>query len=388
MLDIAKTSRCCGCCACADICPVNCIKMVQDMEGFDYPAINQEACVRCGLCEAVCPILNKSEMASGRQAAYACWHRDVTIRLNSTSGGAFSALANTILRHGGYVIAARYTDDFTVKHIQIKKAEKISTLRQSKYVQSHMTGAFSEVKNALSTGADVLFCGTPCHNAALLNFLGERRSNLTLCDFICRGVISERVYTKYLNYLSEKYRSPVTRVHFKNKQYGWNRFSTCISFENGKQFIADRYHDPYMLLYLRENLSLRPSCYACQFKGIERHSDITLGDFWGVSNFHKDYDNDQGTSAVIVHTEKGDRLIEEAATEMEVHEAEIAEIIPGNACIMESPACPRERSKFFAQLEEVSFGEIVNRYCGPHHIEDLKRFVRRIKRRLCIAIID
>ena len=59
MITITDKTNCCGCQACANICPKQCISMRADEEGFLYPHVDKTACVSCGLCEKVCPILNK-----------------------------------------------------------------------------------------------------------------------------------------------------------------------------------------------------------------------------------------------------------------------------------------------------------------------------------------
>lgn len=46
---------CCGCAACYAICPESAISMVEDEEGFDYPQVDEEKCIRCYQCLKVCP---------------------------------------------------------------------------------------------------------------------------------------------------------------------------------------------------------------------------------------------------------------------------------------------------------------------------------------------
>ena len=379
MIDIKNKELCCGCGVCYDICPVKCISMVDDGEGFKYPKIDKNMCIKCGACNNVCPIESGKTVNKEAINAYAVWNKDEEIRLDSTSGGVFTALAETVISQGGIVIGAQYNESRLVNHISIDTKEEIGRLRQSKYVQSDTNGIYKIVKQKLSSNKPILFCGTPCQTEALVRYLKGKPENLILCDFICRGISSPKVYSDYLSYLEERYKAKIKKVQFKNKRYGWHRFSTKISFQNGKEYIKDRYHDSYMLLYLRENITIRPSCYKCRFKGVDRCSDITLGDFWGVDEKHLDYDNDKGTSAVIVNTDIGQKLLSSSENQLEIHPVELADIIKGNPCIMNSPVCERDRDKFYEQLQLKGYSYIVKKYCSTF-FDDMKKGIRNVLR--------
>ncbi|MDO5147050.1 MAG: Coenzyme F420 hydrogenase/dehydrogenase, beta subunit C-terminal domain [Eubacteriales bacterium] len=374
MINIVDREMCCGCTACADRCPKQCISMICDEEGFQYPCVNHDKCINCGACNEVCPIECANEEKNEFRSAYAAWNKDDSIRIQSTSGGVFTAIAETVIQQNGVVLGAQYNEDHQVSHIATDHPDGISKLRQSKYVQSKTKGIYIEAKKALSTGRTVLFCGTPCQTEALVKFLKGKPNNLILCDFICRGVISPIVYRKYLEYLEKKYASKVKIVHFKNKTYGWHRFSTKITFENGKTYIRDRYHDSYMLLYLKENVSLRPSCYHCHFKGVDRCSDITLGDFWGAQKKYNELDNDRGTSAVLVHTKQGEEILGKAEKYLELHPVDVMDIVKGNECILKSPVSRSDRKQFFDLLQSKGYSYVIKRYCNTLFF-DLKQLM-------------
>ena len=99
---LAEKSICTGCGACAASCPLNCIEMRTDLEGFRYPLIDVACCVSCRKCESVCPVLNK-QILKGEPQAYGVKHIDENIRKGSSSGGVFPALASFVLTNGGAV---------------------------------------------------------------------------------------------------------------------------------------------------------------------------------------------------------------------------------------------------------------------------------------------
>ena len=169
MIDIQK-KQCTGCAACADVCPKNCIDMSLDSEGFRYPKVNSLTCVNCDLCKSVCPALNGAECDILAET-YAVKSKDEKVRLESSSGGAFSQIAKYILNNGGIVFGAAFDDDWTVHHIAVDSEGDLRLLRTSKYTQSRMHGIYRQVKKKLKEGYKVLFTGTPCQVNALKLFL-------------------------------------------------------------------------------------------------------------------------------------------------------------------------------------------------------------------------
>lgn len=193
---LCDDSVCTGCGACTSVCEQKALNLIPGKEGFYRPLVDTDKCISCGLCEKVCPVLNsvKTVVTSATPLVYAAWNKDEKVRAESSSGGVFSALAETVLEMGGIVCGAAYANDMSVSHIRIEKKSDLSKLRLSKYVQSYIGDAFREVKEYAKQGKTVLFCGTPCQAAGLRNFLRKDYPNIICCDFICHGVPSPLMY--------------------------------------------------------------------------------------------------------------------------------------------------------------------------------------------------
>lgn len=362
MVDKIIGDRCTGCSACMNRCPKQVITLVPNGEGFWYPSVSQAKCVHCNLCINTCPVLKpKQNLNFSEPEVYAAWNRDKNIRIQSTSGGVFSALAKVFIQGGGYVIGARYCDDFTISHCIIEREEDIPLLRQSKYAQSDLHDIFREIQNKLKSGKKVLFCGTPCQSAGLQSFLSKEYSNLYTCDFICRGVISPKVYRKFLTDMSRKYGSALKTVQFKNKDYGWNCFSTKLGFQNETSYQEDRYNDFYMRGYLKHNLYLRPSCHNCQFKSFPRVSDLSLGDFWGIGNYQKELDTNKGTSVVLINSQKGKELFLGMEDMLVCSERTLDEVLMGNSCLLHSAPAGEFRTYFFRHMDIIAFDKLIEK---------------------------
>jgi coenzyme F420-reducing hydrogenase beta subunit len=353
---------CSGCKSCADICPEGSIAFVTDDKGFWFPVIEQNKCIDCGLCYNRCPVNTEFKNLNAPISVYACFNSNKTERLESTSGGAFTALAKVILEQKGVICGCRYTENFDAEHIIIDDEEKLNLLRQSKYYQSDTEKIYSKVKQYLVAGVDVLFAGTPCQNAGLRSFLNNQEyDNLYQTDFICRGIISPLVFHNYLSSLEKKKGAKAVSVQFKNKDYGWHRFGTKIMFENGEVYYEDRYHDSYMVSYLQYNLTIRDSCYNCKFKGVKRFSDLTLADFWGIEDVDNSMDQDLGTSMVMVNTIKGKRLFD-SVENLVIKQKEVSDVINGNPYMLGTVPKSQNREAFFDLMNAQNYDAAIKRY--------------------------
>lgn len=371
-----ETETCTGCGACLNICPTQALTMESDQEGFWYPVIEQGQCTGCAACTDVCPVIHAQQLREKAMAGdaskegeapsiYAAWSLNREIRYHSTSGGIFSELALSVLKEGGYVCGAVYDDQHMVRHAIIDNAQDLAKLRQSKYVQSDMDSIYKELEGLLNHGEKVLFCGSPCQCAGVSRYCEERGiddEKLYLVDFICRGSNSPKVYRKFLDELESERQSEVKKVWFKNKTYGWNRFSTKVEFENGEAYLEDRYHDAYIRGYIEENLFIRPSCAACHFKGFHRLSDLTLADFWGVQLKDDSQNSDGGTSMTIIHTEKGQTLWDSVASRVFSEAKSLEEAAMGNACLYNSALPGIHREQFMADLDKMPVMDNIRRF--------------------------
>lgn len=275
MIQIKSKLDCCGCTACASSCPKSAITMVPDEEGFLYPKIDMRRCIECGACERACPILNKKTVISEKTEGYIIRIKDNKILYESTSGGAFTALADYILEQNGIVYGAGYDNNMRVVCKRATTKQQLQEMRGSKFVQSDLGNIFQDIKKELKEGTTILFSGTPCQVAGLLSFLRKKPDNLLCVDFVCRGVPSPGLWDNYVKYMENKYSSKIVGARFKHKTYGYHTSTMKIDFANGKTYYGSGRVDPYMKAFVRE-ISSRPSCAACAFKGIERPTDSDI----------------------------------------------------------------------------------------------------------------
>lgn len=367
MINISEKEKCCGCCACSDACSKNAITLQNDIEGFWYPVVDKDLCVECGLCDKVCPVINidslKKNDSPKPSHVYAAVNKNMSVRWNSTSGGAFSALADVMYSQGGYVSGAVYNESFTVNNYISNKPEDLERLRSSKYLQSKADGIYAEIKKLLLQGEKVLACGTPCQMAALRSFLRKDYDNLIIVDFICRGVNSPKVYRAYLDSLEKKYNSKVVYVKDIIKELGWRNLTRKVMFENGQSYYGVHMQDDFRRGY-HTNVFCRPSCYDCQFKGFPRIADITIADYWGIEKVDKNLDMNIGTSMVLINSKKGERYFELIKDKMEYRETPFEAILGGNIVLRKSIEPAKiNREQFFKDLDEHDFDYVTAKYC-------------------------
>lgn len=366
MINITDKSKCCGCCACVDICAHKAITLKNDIEGFWYPEVNTDLCSECGLCEKICPELNIEKLKRNDYQnpvkTLAAIHKRMDVRWDSTSGGAFSALADAMYEQGGYVSGAIYNDDFSVRNYISNNPEDLVKLRSSKYLQSKAEGLYTEIRTLLRNGERVLACGTPCQMAALRSFLRKDYENLIIVDFICRGVNSPKVYRKYLDSLERKHGGKVVYVKAKNKELGWRNLTRKVVFDNGAVYYGVSMEDDFRRGY-HTNVYCRPSCYTCQYKGFPRMSDITIADYWGIEKVDPNLDNNIGTSMILLNSKKGENFFELVKDKLEYRETSFQSILPGNPALV-SPLSPAkiDREQFFIDLDKGTFEEVTEKY--------------------------
>lgn len=336
MKHVTNKSQCCGCGACTQRCPKQCINVHEDGQGFLYPHINETKCIDCGLCEKICPVLNHGKSREPI-VTFAAMHYDEQIRLISSSGGVFTAIAEHIIGQGGVVFGARFHEQWEVVHDYTETIEGLAAFRGSKYVQSVIGNNYFIAEQFLKQGRQVLFTGTPCQVAGLKNVLRKDYNNLLTVDVACHGVPSPLVWRAYLKDLSP------TTINFRDKSSGWKNYSVRIG---SKSKLHDR--DDFMNCFLG-NYSIRPSCFKCEAKHGKSGADITIADLWGCGQIAQEMDDDKGTSAVITWSEVGLNYMK--LLELNVLEIDFEKVIKCNPAIVTSFECPTDYNKFWLAFD-------------------------------------
>lgn len=330
MIDIKDKHECCGCHACVSACSAHCITMKADEQGFLYPSVDKDICTHCGLCEKVCPVINQG-MPCEPIKVYAAKCNDIQVRMQSSSGGIFTLLAEAVIKEGGVVFGAKFTENWNVVHAWTDSLDGIAFFRGAKYVQSTIGNTYKEAKEFLLQGRKVLFSGTPCQIAGLKSFLRKDYEGLVTVDMVCHGVPSPLVWKTYLT--SENQGKPsqptIESISFRDKTYGWKRyrFHICYSGSNNKPSSGNIYMKGFL-----NNLYLRPSCHACPARSGKSGSDIVLGDFWGIEKHYPQIDDDKGISLVLINSHKGQTLYDSITKEHV--EAQFEEALSGNPSIV------------------------------------------------------
>ena len=307
-ITILESARCTGCGVCENSCPTGAISFGEDAEGFRMPFVDDSKCINCKACVRACPVLTLQKHNRMQPDMYAVRAKD-DVRAVSSSGGVFSLLADYVLEKGGCVCGAAFDEDMTLRHVMITNKSELAKLRGSKYVQSNTGDIYSRVKAKLKEDKTVLFVGTPCQVAGVKNFIGSEQ-NLITADILCHGVPSQKSLDKYLAEISEG--KKIKDVAFRDKRNGWNAEHITITFEDGTVYDKSAAEGNLYVKAFLSNIMLRRSCENCPFCAFPRHGDISMGDFWGISNFDKSQSDGKGTSIVFVNNAAGKALFEKA----------------------------------------------------------------------------
>ena len=356
---LADHARCTGCGACASGCPRDAIAMERDKEGFSYPVIEPDTCIRCGHCTAICPILHERE-PKPLPAAFAAWNRDDSIRRDSTSGGAFTALADYVLEGGGIVYGAAFDGRQHLRHVACFRKEDLWRLRGAKYVQSDLGETFREIRTALESRT-VLFSGTPCQVDGLYRYLGRRPENLITCDLVCHGVPSPGVWEDMARSIEQRRHKGLQAVRFRNKVTGWKDSHFTTVYDDGSVDSAPLFRTEYGRAFGRA-LFLRPSCHRCAYTNLNRPGDFTLGDFWGLRPDELPEQQEKGVNLLLVNTAHGSHIFDQLPLSRQAFPIERA--VAGNPRLASPIEQPPDRTAFFAAYALEPFDQVRKKFCA------------------------
>ena len=352
--------------------------MKSDERGFFYPQINHQLCTQCGACDKVCERRMVKKVEETFPLAYGAYAKDLTLRMESSSGGVFSILAENVLRADGVVIGAAMSKDcYHVEHIIVTNKEQLGMLRGSKYVQSRVNGLYTKVREYLATGRKVLFSGTPCQVDGLKAYLNKEYDNLLCVDIICHGVPSELIWQKYCREIETSTGKKITAINFRHKKYSWERLRSSINSDNNNNIYSAKSQDPYLRLFL-QNYGLRPSCYYCQHKGLNRNSDITLADFWGIGKIIPSFSDGKGVSLILCQSRKGEDAISSISDKLVIKDTNAAKAIDGNISGLEAGECPKQAEQFWLDSNEMSVKELANKYAPISRKQRIKLCIIKV----------
>lgn len=386
MIHIEDKKECCGCWACYNACPKHCIGMKEDEEGFRYPVVDASLCIDCGLCEKVCPVIHADKADTPHaQQGFLAQHKDEDIRKESTSGGAFTAIASWIIRQGGIVYGAGYRKGtFIVEHQGVETEKDLSVFRNSKYVQSNVMNTFKEALGHLKAGRWVCFSGTPCQIEGFRSFLRGREYEKLVCvDLVCHGIPSPRILTRYIEAQQALIGGEFTNVLFRDKHYGYHYSSFSIyNKEKGKDYHKGVDSNAYLRAFFN-NLSDRPSCYDCRFKKRYRRSDLTLWDCFPIEKFTKQMDG-KGTTRVLVQSEKGEMIMDAIGNELRTVHVEPDKLVSDVREMFHSVPMNPQRGQFFKDCNVLPPADFFRKWFPITWKVRLNAFVRLTCHRLGI----
>ena len=371
-IKLAKSYVCTGCQACKVECPKMAITMIKENDGFLIPFINQELCVKCHRCESICPANNYVFTAPTVSKAIIMKSKNEEVRMSSSSGGIFTHLANYIIKIGGYVVGAAFSEDFhSVKHVMIDDIDDIPRLRGSKYLQSDVGEIYRQVQNKLHADKYVLFSGTGCQIAGLRAYLKRDYEKLFLVDVVCHGVPSQDFWSRYLGEIENIHRGKANSVNFRSKKIGWEEFGLEKKKKKNVYF-KELKDDPYLTIFQR-NLSLREACYYCKYKSVTGIADLSIGDLWGADQIDSEFNDNKGISFILINSNKGQELIDTIKDKTMHKEINLNDAIAQNRNIAHPSIMPTDRSQFFADLNSKHFSLVLKKYTSISSKERIKR---------------
>ena len=345
MKTVCLLNKCNSCTACVSICPTNAIYLQSDIDKSNC-FIDTKKCINCHLCEKVCPNISRLDYKDNIDVLNAFVKKDVE-RNKSSSGGIASAITYDFIRKGGYVAGVIYDKKAkSFNYIVTNNINQAKLFAGSKYVKCNLNKVYNEVINLLKNSNKVLFIGTPCYVAGIINLASilKVKEKLYTIDLICHGTPSQQLFFDFI----KKYKidEKVDTFYFRNHAV------MQVFVNDFKPLIKYRVIDPYMIGFLN-GLFYTENCYECNFACEKRVSNITLGDAWeseGVSN---------GLNLVIVNDENGLTLLKNINNQIEIKKANFEEAKNHNGQLIRPYSLTKKRSIFFKQFNHKNFNILV-----------------------------
>ena len=379
--DSREKSLCCGCKVCSSVCPVEAIFFKNDEEGFWYPVINDEKCIKCNKCKNVCP-LSKEDLnpIEEENQTYAVYSKSKEVLDNSTSGGIFTHISNLVLELGGVVFGHKFDENLKCVCVPAKTKEERNAFRGSKYVQSDMRFVYKQIKDEVESNKLVLVTGTPCQIDAVKNYFSNKiPENLITLDIVCHGVPSPKIFSEYVSILEEKLGQQIIDFKFRDKKQGWSNPHVTMKCSDGSTYSKLLRNDCFNSLFAEMDCILRPSCYFCKYAGKKRISDITIGDFWGIQFYHNDmFNNDKGVSLVLLNNKNIDifnKLFMDKS--LQIKPVYLDEATKKNRPLYKKSEPYFDRKKFFKDYRKRGLKYCLYSYCSHDFIIRLRKKVRR-----------
>ncbi|MBE7047850.1 MAG: 4Fe-4S dicluster domain-containing protein [Ruminococcaceae bacterium] len=381
--------KCTGCMGCVDVCPTRCISQIIHRDSFMYSTIDTARCVSCGKCYSVCPV-ETQEKHHEEQHLFAAYSADNLTHNSGSSGGMFELLARYFLKQNYYVSGATF-DNTTLKHRIISSREDIKPLLKSKYIQSDAKGIYAQIKALLQKGEKVFFCGTPCQVSTLINSTSKDvRDNLFTADIVCHGVPSQKIFDDYIKTLEKKHNGKVSGFSFRVKDNRYKHahgYSYQLTKDGKTKTINGIYTDSSFYNGFKNYLFFRNGCYDCQYTTVERVSDITLADFWGIEKYDFDGNVDAGVSMVITNSEKGRNAFDAIREKTISKEFPIQYGIESNHCLTHRTEKPRQRDAIIEELATRGYEPTAEKYFKSGFIhrvywlipQKMRTFIRKIR---------